>query len=61
MDERDVVALYSLEPAFFPLDPANPPIENKRDVRNRTRNRHGISGYLDDKEVAKRIYDALVA
>lgn len=59
MDERDVVALYPLEPGRFPLEPANPAIENKRDVRNKTRNRHGIAGYLDDREVAKRIHDAL--
>lgn len=60
MDERDVVALYPLDPARFPLDPLKPTIHNKTDVRNRTRNRHGIAGYLDDKEVAKRIYDALL-
>jgi hypothetical protein len=60
MDERDVVALYPLSTARFPLDPLNPAILNKTDVRNRTRNRHGIAGYLDDKEVAKRIYDALL-
>lgn len=59
MDERDVVALYPLEVRWFPLDPANPAIENKTDVRNRTKNRHGIGGYLDDQEVARRIHDAL--
>lgn len=58
MDERDIVALYALDAAHFPINPA---IENKTDVRNDTENRHGISGYLSDKEVAKRIYDALVA
>ena len=36
-------------------------IENKTDVRNPTANRHGISGYLDDAEVARRIHDALLA
>jgi hypothetical protein len=56
---RDVVALYPLDTKSFPLDPANPAIENKTDVRNRTANRHGIAGYLDDQEVARRIYDAL--
>ena len=61
MDERDVVALYPLDSGRFPLDPAAPAIENKRDVRNKTSNRHGIGGYLDDKEVAKRIHDALVS
>lgn len=61
LDERDVVALYPLDTDHFPLDPLNPAIENKRDVRNKTSNRHGIAGYLDDKEVARRIYDALRA
>jgi hypothetical protein len=58
MDERDIVALYALDATHFPI---NPGVENKTDVRNDTENRHGISGYLSDKEVAKRIYDALVA
>lgn len=57
MDERDVVALYPLDAKNFDVDPA---IVNKTDVRNDTSNRHGIRGYLDDKEVARRIYDALV-
>jgi hypothetical protein len=61
MDERDVVALYPLDSGRFPLDPVNPAIENKQDVRNKTSNRHGIAGYLDNKEVARRIYDALMA
>jgi hypothetical protein len=60
MDERDVVALYPLTAAQFPLNPVNPAIENKTDVRNRTENRHGIAGYLDDKVVARKIYDALI-
>lgn len=57
MDERDVVALYPLTREHFDIDPE---IENKRDVDNHTRNRHGISGYLNDKQVARRIYEALV-
>jgi hypothetical protein len=61
LDERDVVALYPLDAKTFPLDPAAPAIENKRDVRNRTSNRHGIAGYLDDAVVARRIYQALTA
>lgn len=61
MDERDVVALYPLDTKNFPLDPANPAITNKKNVRNKTSNRHGIAGYLDDKEVARKIHDALVA
>jgi hypothetical protein len=59
MDERDVVALFPLTTTVFPLDPAQPSIENKTDVRNRTQNRHGIAGYLDDAEVARRIHDAV--
>ena len=58
MDERDVVALYPLDQSGFPIMPA---IENKTDVDNDTENQHGISGYLEDKAVAKRIYDALTA
>jgi hypothetical protein len=61
MDERDVVALYPLDTQRFPLNPVDPAIENKLDVQNKTRNRHGIAGYLDDAEVARRIYDSLVA
>jgi hypothetical protein len=52
MDERDVVALYPLDATRFDV---TPPIDNKTDVRNGTRNRHGIDGYLDDAEVARRI------
>jgi len=59
MDERDVVALYPLTPTQFPLNPAQPAIVNRTDVSNRTANRHGISGYLDDARVAKAIHDAL--
>ncbi|MBK9170074.1 MAG: alpha/beta hydrolase [Bryobacterales bacterium] len=56
MDSRDVVALYPLDSRRFGIAP---PIENKTDVQNGTENRHGISGYLNDKETARRIYDAL--
>lgn len=58
MDERDVVALYPLNRKNFGIDPE---IENKTDVKNHTDNRHGVAGYLDDKDVARRIHDALVA
>lgn len=58
MDRKDVVALYPLDDDNFPISPS---IENKTNVDNQTENRHGITGYLNDKEVAKRIYDALVA
>lgn len=56
MDARDVVALYPLDQARFNVMPA---IENNTTVRNDTSNRHGISGYLSDKAVARRIYDAV--
>jgi hypothetical protein len=58
MDNRDIVALYPLDPSDgWNIDPA---IENKTDVINPTPNRHGISGYLSDREVARRIYEALI-
>jgi len=57
MDERDVVALYPLDIENFPIQP---PIENKTNVDNHTDNRHGIEGYLDDPEVARSIYMALM-
>ena len=56
MDERDVVALRPLDAATLPV---TPPIRNKTTVKNKTRNRHGISGYLDDRDVAKEIFSAL--
>jgi hypothetical protein len=56
-DDRDVVALNALDESHFNIDPA---IENKSNVKNHTDNRHGIKGYLDDKDVAKQIYDALI-
>jgi hypothetical protein len=61
MDERDVVALYPLTTKAFSLNPVEPSILNKTDVSNQTENRHGISGYLNDPEVARRIYEALIA
>jgi hypothetical protein len=57
MDSRDIVSLYPLDGTHFRVTPA---IENKTDVDNPTENRHGISGYLSDAVVAKRIYDALM-
>jgi len=58
MDQRDVVALFPLDTDNFDVDPI---IENKTDVDNPTANRHGISGYLGDRDVAYRIYEALTA
>ena len=60
-DPRDVVALYPLDVRHFPIIPEEPAIENYVEVRNRTENRHGIAGYLDDQQVALRIHDALMA
>ena len=57
MDEGDIVALYPLDVEHFDVDP---PILNKTDVDNDTPNQHGISGYLNDAEVARRIYEALL-
>ena len=55
-DTRDTVALYPLDTANFPVDPA---IDNYAKVRNPTDNHHGIIGYLDDPDVAKHILDVL--
>ena len=55
-DTRDVVALYPLDGANFPVVPE---IENYAAVKNSTNNRHGIAGYLDDPQVAQRLLDAL--
>jgi hypothetical protein len=57
-DERDFVSLHPLDRVHFNIIP---PIENKNNVDNHTPNRHGIIGYLNDVDVAKRIYDAMVS
>jgi hypothetical protein len=57
-DRRDVVALYALDRENFPAPPP-PEIVNYALVNNHTDNRHGIDGYLDDPEVAKRVIGAL--
>jgi hypothetical protein len=57
-DPRDVVALHPLDVDHFPVTPM---IENYPGVQNPTPNRHGISGYLTDPTVARRIRDALVS
>ena len=51
-DSRDVVALYPLDAANFDVSPS---IANNGSVQNWTDNRHGIDGYLDDVEVARRV------
>jgi hypothetical protein len=55
-DERDVVALYALDDQNFKITPA---IRNFNNVKNKTDNRHGIAGYLDDKSVAGEIIRSL--
>jgi hypothetical protein len=57
-DDDDVVSLYGLDAKHFPVDP---PVENYSKVENRTPNQHGISGYLEDPTVARRIHEALTA
>jgi len=55
-DERDYVALHPLDNKHF-----NNGFEimNSTHVKNKTASRHGIAGYLDDKIIAKSIYDAM--
>jgi pimeloyl-ACP methyl ester carboxylesterase len=55
-DTRDVIALYPLDQENFPVSPA---IENYAGVKNDTGDRHGIVGYLRDRQIAKRVLDAL--
>ena len=55
-DRRDVVALYSLDAAHFPIEPV---IKNCDDVRNRTANAHGISGYMNNSDVADELFRVL--
>jgi len=57
-DDRDIVALNPLNQEFFNVRPS---IVNTNHVKNHTSNRHGIDGYLDDKEVALEIYKALIS
>lgn len=57
-DERDFVALNALDKINFNI---SPPIVNSNHVRNKTDNRHGIIGYLNDAVVAKEIYNALTS
>ncbi len=55
-DERDIVALNPLDDTYFPTDPS---IKNNNSVKNKTDNRHGIIGYLNDPNIAKAIVDGL--
>lgn len=58
LDPDDVVSLYPLTPKHFKTGGV---IENHATVDNWTDNQHSIGGYLDDKKVAKKIYDAITA
>jgi len=51
-----VVALYPLDAANFPVSPA---VTNDNQVNNHTDNRHSVDGYLDSPIVARWILDAL--
>jgi len=53
----DTVALHPLDHAHFPVTPT---VDNYLGVHNPTPNRHGISGYLGDPVVARRVHDALI-
>ncbi|QRY55978.1 hypothetical protein [Sphingobacterium siyangense] len=55
-DKKDAVSLFPLESPYFTTDPT---ITNYNKVLNGTSNKHGIEGYLNDKEVALRIYNAI--
>lgn len=55
-DPRDVVALYPLTASYFAISPE---ITDYSEVRNRTSNAHGISGYLDDAKTVDHLYTAL--
>lgn len=55
-DDQDIVALRPLDSESFPITPL---IENKNGVQNQTDNHHGIIGYLNDPDVARKIYEAL--
>jgi hypothetical protein len=55
-DPRDIVAGFTLDPQRFPIEPT---IENKFDVDNDPDNPHDIGGYLRDKTVATRIWEAV--
>lgn len=57
-DERDFVALNPLDKSHFNISPS---IVNSNHVKNKTDNRHGIVGYLNDAAVAKEIYNALTS
>jgi hypothetical protein len=56
-DPADIVALHPLTPSYFPVKPE---VDHTDHVENLTPNRHGIIGYLSDREIAQRIHTALI-
>ena len=54
-DQRDVVALHPLDGENFDVAPA---VINYDLVRNGTHNHHGITGYLSDPTVARKVLTA---
>lgn len=57
-DPTDIVSLHPLDETTWPVLPS---ITNLGSVKNHMENRHGISGYLDNPDVARDIYEALKA
>lgn len=55
-DDGDIVALNPLDDQYFPT---HPPVTNHGGVKNSTDNQHGITGYLDDPDVAAAIARSL--
>jgi hypothetical protein len=55
-DGRDIVALNPLDGKWFPV---RPKIVNNSGIDNNTDNRHGIVGYLNDRNVAAQVAVAL--
>jgi hypothetical protein len=55
-DDGDLVALRGLSPDMWPIKPA---IENNDSVQNSTENQHGIVGYLNDANIARKIHASL--
>lgn len=54
-DKKDAVSLFPLEKPHFEINPA---IVNNGNIKNEFSQRHGIEGYLSDKDVAFEIYKA---
>ncbi len=57
-DAQDTVALYELSTNVYR---GNPAVTNYSGVENSSDNQHGIAQYLEDKVIAKAIYEAVKA